>query len=70
MVRLVTFEMPGKSGIRRIGALVENDSFVVDVSKGDPTLPTSMREFLRGGEKMLQTARNIVNRCAECTESQ
>jgi hypothetical protein len=60
MVRLITFEL--SNGNRRIGALVENDTFVVDLTTHDPTIPTSMREFLKGGQKMLQAAKNVIQR--------
>jgi hypothetical protein len=66
MVRLITFETPGKVDTRRIGALVENNLFVVDFSKADPTLPTSMREFLKGGDRMMQIAHEIINRLNNC----
>lgn len=53
-MRFVQFEEGGR---RRLGVEREANGDVVDLSKADPTLPTDMRGFLDGGQKMLLAAK-------------
>jgi 2-keto-4-pentenoate hydratase/2-oxohepta-3-ene-1,7-dioic acid hydratase in catechol pathway len=55
LLRLVTFE---SSGVRRVGAHVEND--IVDFAAASPSLPKDMRSFLEAGKSAIQVARDIV----------
>jgi 2-keto-4-pentenoate hydratase/2-oxohepta-3-ene-1,7-dioic acid hydratase in catechol pathway len=55
LLRLVTFE---SSGVRRVGAHVEND--IVDFGAAMPSLPKDMRSFLEAGKSAIQVARDIV----------
>ncbi|KAJ8316965.1 hypothetical protein KUTeg_004869 [Tegillarca granosa] len=55
-MRFVQFEEGGK---RRLGVEKEANGDIVDLSKADPTLPTDMRGFLDGGQRMLLAAKRI-----------
>lgn len=57
-MRFVQFEEGGR---RRLGVERETNGDVVDLSKADPTLPTDMRGFLDGGQKMLLAAKSAVD---------
>lgn len=57
-MRFVQFEEGGK---RRLGVEKEANGDIVDLSKADPTLPTDMRGFLDGGQRMLLAAKSAVD---------
>lgn len=59
-MKLVTFTHAGSTRIGKI----END-YVIDLSRSNPQIPSNMIDFLRGGNKLLQMARNVVAAVSE-----
>ena len=53
-MRLVQFVEAGR---QRVGVEIKDGGDVVDVSAGDPSIPSDMRSFLEGGEDMMKKAR-------------
>lgn len=52
-MRLVQFV---ESGRQRIGVETQDGGDVVDVSAGEPSIPSDMKSFLAGGEDMMNKA--------------
>ena len=57
-LRLVQFAVEGR---QRIGALTRQDGDVVDICAVDPTIPSSMKELLNGGDQSLLAAQKFVS---------
>lgn len=57
-MKLVTFI---HNGVTHIGKLIsaQNEQLVVDLNKARPDLPTTMLEFLAGGESLLSIAQQV-----------
>ena len=56
-MRLVTFL---HRGLRRLGA--RSDDSIIDFSAADPSIPTTMREFLEAGDNAISRARAVIDR--------
>lgn len=52
-MRLVQFV---ESGRQRVGVEIKDGGDVVDVTAGDPSIPSDMKSFLAGGEDMMSKA--------------
>lgn len=52
-MRLVQFV---ESGRQRVGVETQDGGDVVDVSAGEPSIPSDMKSFLAGGEDMMSKA--------------
>ena len=52
-MRLVQFV---ESGRQRVGVEIKDGGDVVDVSAGEPSIPSDMKSFLAGGEDMMSKA--------------
>ncbi len=56
-MRLVTFS---HRGLRRLGA--RSGDSIIDFSAADPSIPTTMREFLEAGDNAISRARAVIDR--------
>ena len=56
-MRLVQFFEDGR---QRVGVEIQNGGDIMDISAGDPSIPSDMKSFLEGGEGMMLKAK----RCA------
>ena len=52
-MRLVQFIEAGR---QRVGVETKDGGDVVDVSAGEPSIPSDMKAFLEGGEEMMKKA--------------
>ena len=52
-LRLVQFEC---NGVVKVGALTEKDGDVVDICSIDPSIPSTMKEFLEAGHTAMAAA--------------
>lgn len=52
-MRLVQFVEGGR---QRVGVETQDGEDVVDISAGEPSIPSDMRSFLEGGEEMMKKA--------------
>ena len=52
-MRLVQFVEAGR---QRVGVETKDGGNVVDVSAGEPSIPSDMKAFLEGGEEMMNKA--------------
>ena len=59
-MRLVQFVEAGR---QRVGVEIKDGGDVVDVSAGDPSIPSDMKSFLEGGEDMMKKARRCGISC-------
>ncbi|EFA75499.1 Fumarylacetoacetate hydrolase domain-containing protein [Heterostelium album PN500] len=60
LLKLVTFESL-TSGIKSIGALVDNDREVVDFCCDNKVIPNDMKSFIEGGQKTMSYALDIIS---------
>ena len=58
-MRLIQFV---EGGTRRVGVETKDGGDVVDVSAGEPSIPSDMRSFLEGGGEMLKKAQRWTPR--------
>ena len=56
-MRLVTFS---HRGLRRLGA--RSGDSIIDFSAADPSIPTTMRDFLEAGDNAISRARAVIDR--------
>ena len=56
-MRLVQFVESGK---QRVGVEIKDGGDVVDVSAGEPSIPSDMKSFLAGGEDMMSKAQRYL----------
>ncbi|MDE2801044.1 MAG: fumarylacetoacetate hydrolase family protein [Gemmatimonadota bacterium] len=56
-MRLVTFS---HRGLRRLGA--RSGDSIIDFSAADPSIPSTMREFLEAGDNAISRARTVIDR--------
>lgn len=57
-MRLVQFFEDGR---QRVGVEIQNGGDIMDVSAGDPSIPSDMKSFLEGGEEMMLKAKSVVD---------
>ncbi|XP_062855479.1 fumarylacetoacetate hydrolase domain-containing protein 2A isoform X2 [Trichomycterus rosablanca] len=60
-MRLVQFSRPGEEGVVRVGVEAERGNGIVDLKEFDPSMPSSMREFLELGEKGMEAAHRAMS---------
>ncbi|KAK1787100.1 hypothetical protein P4O66_017471 [Electrophorus voltai] len=60
-MRLVQFCHPGAEGGVRVGVEQEYGNGVIDVKEFDPSMPSTMREFLELGEKAMDCAQRALS---------
>ncbi|KAJ8286175.1 hypothetical protein GJAV_G00035380 [Gymnothorax javanicus] len=60
-MRLVQFCRPSEEGTVKVGVQLDAGRGVVDLKDFDPSLPSSMREFLQMGEKGMELANRAVS---------
>ena len=56
-MRLVQFFEGGR---QRLGVEIQDGGDVMDISVGDPSIPSDMKSFLEGGEGMMLKAKRCV----------
>ncbi len=56
-MRLVTFS---HRGLRRLGA--RSGDSIIDLSAADPSIPTTMRDFIEAGDNAISRARAVIDR--------
>ena len=60
-MRLVQFVEGGK---QRVGVEMEDGGDIVDIGKGEPSIPLDMKSFLEEGEQVIKKAKRQVQRLA------
>ena len=56
-MRLVQFFEDGR---QRVGVEIQNGGDIMDISAGDPSIPSDMKSFLEGGEEMMLKAKRFA----------
>lgn len=56
-MRLVQFF---EDGTQRVGVEIQNGGDIMDISAGDPSIPSDMKSFLEGGQEMMLKAKRFA----------
>lgn len=59
-MRFVQYKQNNTGGPQRLGVQLSRESDIVDISMVDSSIPNSLVEFLKGGEKYIEKAKRIV----------